>query len=631
LVAAGVLLYWGSLSNPFLFDDLTWIRHDRVGALWPPAAALGDSSRPILNLSLALNYALGGMDPRGYHLFNLAVHVLAALTLYGIVRRTLRSRRLRARYADSADGLAFAAALIWLVHPLATQAVAYVIQRAESLMALLYLLTLYCVIRSEESPRRGAWTLAAWLYCALGMGTKEVMIGAPLAALLYDRTFLSGSFGAALRARSGLYLGLAATWLVLLLRFESGTLSGDAAWAGFGLPELSAAEYARSQPGVIVHYLRLVIWPHPLVLDYGWPVADTAAAILLPTALLTALGLGTLWALWRMQPLGFLGACFFLLLAPTSSLMPIVDLAFEHRMYLALAALVVAGVVVVDTLLARSARPPWIDVALLIAVVASLSATTLLRIRDYRSPLVLWQTVVDTAPRNPRGHLNLGVSLIRLGRPEEALAPLDRAIELDPDDAAAHNTLAVALVDLNRSDEALPHFRRALEILPSHVDAHRNYGNVLRRRGETEAALFHLRAAVRYGPRDSLAHTSLANVLFRIDRHDEALEHFREATRLDPYSPWPLAGAAWVLTTHPDPKQRDVARAVRLAERAVELSGSEDPTALSTLATAYAAAGQRERALRTAELALQRATRIGSEHQAQRIRAQLEDYRRGDP
>jgi tetratricopeptide (TPR) repeat protein len=418
---------------------------------------------------------------------------------------------------------------------------------------------------------------------------------------------------------------------VLLLCFESGALSGNAAWAGFGLPKLSAAEYARSQPGVILHYLRLVVWPHPLVLDYGWPVADTAAAILLPTALLTALGLGTLWALWRMQPLGFLGACFFLLLAPTSSLMPIVDLAFEHRMYLALAALVVAGVVVVDALLARAARPSWIEVALLIAVVASLSATTLLRIRDYRSALALWQTVVDTAPRNPRGHLNLGVSLIKLGRPEEALAPLDRAIELDPNDAAAHNTLAVALVDLNRSDEALSHFRRALEILPNHIDAHRNYGNLLRRRGETEAALFHLRAAVRYGPRNPLAHTSLANALFRINRHDEALEHFREATRLDPYSPRPLAGAAWVLTTHPDPKRRDVAQAVRLAERAVELSGSEDPTALSTLATAYAAAGQRERALRTAELALQHATRTGSEHEAQRIRAQLENYRRGDP
>jgi tetratricopeptide (TPR) repeat protein len=628
LVAAGVLLYAGSLSNPFVFDDLEWIRHDRVGALWPPAAALGDSSRPILNLSLALNYAVGGMDPTGYHLFNLTVHVLAALTLYGIVRRTLRSRPLRARYDDSADALAFAAALVWLVHPLATQAVAYVIQRAESLMALLYLLTLYCAIRSDESAQRGAWTLAACVCCGLGMGTKEVMAGAPLAVLLYDRTFLSGSFGAALRARSALYLGLAATWLVLLLRFESGALSGGAAWAGFGLPELSAIEYARSQPGVIVHYLKLVIWPHPLVLDYGWPVADTAAAILLPTALLTALGVATLWALWRVPPLGFLGACFFLVLAPTSSVMPIVDLAFEHRMYLALAALVVAGVVLVDAVLARAARPSWIGVALLIAIVIPLSATTLMRIRDYRSALVLWQTVVDAAPGNARGHMNVGVALTELGRHDEALLPLGRAIELDPDDPEPHNNLAVALIALGRTDEALHHYRRALEILPTYVDAHRNYGQALQQRGELEAAHFHLRAAVRYDPSDAFAHVNLANVLLRLNRRDEALRHFREATRLDPYTPRPLAGAAWILATHPDPKLRDADQAVRLAERAVELSGPEDPTALSTLATAYAAAGQHERALETAERALRRATEIGAENEARHIRAQLESYRR---
>jgi tetratricopeptide (TPR) repeat protein len=631
LVAAGVLLYAGSFSNPFVFDDLAWIRHDRIGALWPPAAALGGSSRPILNLSLALNYAVGGMNPTGYHVFNTVVHVLATLTLYGIVRRTLRSRPLRARYADAADGLAFAAALIWSVHPLATQAVAYVIQRAESLMALFYLLTLYCAIRSAASERRGAWTLAAWLCCALGMGTKEVMVSAPLVALLYDRTFLSGTFGAALRARSALYLGLAASWIVLLLRYESGAFSGGAAWAGFGLPDLSAVEYARSQPGVIVHYLRLAIWPHPLVLDYGWPVADAAAEILLPTSLLALLGVATLWALWRKPALGFLGACFFLALAPTSSVMPIVDLAFEHRMYLALAVLVVAAVLFADALLARAARPPGLGVALLLAVVVPLSATTLLRIRDYRSPLVLWQTVVDAAPGNARGHMNVGVALTKLGRNEEALAPLGRAIELDPDNAEAHSNLAFALIALGRTEEALSHYRRALEILPTYADAHSNYGRALQQRGEIEAALQHLRAAVRYDPRNATAQANLANALFRIDRPDEALQHFRESVRLDPYEPRPLAGAAWILATHPDPERREPAEAVRLAERAVELSRGADPTVLSTLATAYAAADQRERALRAAELALQRAEQIGAQREAQRIRAQLESYRRSAP
>jgi tetratricopeptide (TPR) repeat protein len=227
--------------------------------------------------------------------------------------------------------------------------------------------------------------------------------------------------------------------------------------------------------------------------------------------------------------------------------------------------------------------------------------------------------------------MNVGVALTKLGRNEEALAPLGRAIELDPDNAEAHSNLAFALIALGRTEEALSHYRRALEILPTYADAHSNYGRALQQRGEIEAALQHLRAAVRYDPRNATAQANLANALFRIDRPDEALQHFRESVRLDPYEPRPLAGAAWILATHPDPERREPAEAVRLAERAVELSRGADPTVLSTLATAYAAADQRERALRAAELALQRAEQIGAQREAQRIRAQLESYRRSAP
>jgi Flp pilus assembly protein TadD len=459
------------------------------------------------------------------------------------------------------------------------------------------------------------------------MQTKEVMVTAPLVVLLYDRTFLAGSFAAALRSRTALYAGLAATWLLLLLRFDSSALSGTAAWAGFGLPELSAAEYARSQPGVILHYLRLCFWPHPLVLDYRWPVADELGAILWSTALLAALGLATLWALWRVPPLGFLGACFFLVLAPTSSVMPIVDLAFEHRMYLPLAAVVVAGVVAVDAALTRASAPAWLGGVLLVAIAAPLSAATMLRNRDYRSAEVIWRTVVDGAPGNSRGQMNLGVALAKLDRNEEALVFLNAATALDPDNHEAYGNLAVSLIALGQIDAAEAQLRRALEILPIYVDAHLNYGQLLQQRGELEASLDHVRAAVLYGPSDAFAHLNLANVLLRTGRRDDALHHFREATRLDPYAPKPLAGAAWILATHPDPSTRNPAEAVRLAERAVDLSNREDPTVLSTLATVYAAAGHRDRAMRAAEQALQRATALGATGDVQRIRALLERYR----
>ncbi len=192
---------------------------------------------------------------------------------------------------------------------------------------------------------------------------------------------------------------------------------------------------------------------------------------------------------------------------------------------------------------------------------------------------------------------------------------------------AALVTSLVALISLGRADAAEAHLRDALEILPSYADAHSNYGQLLQRRGELEASLRHLRAAVHYGPSDVLAQLNLANVLMRIGRSDEALHYFRKATQLDPYMPKPLAGAAWILATHPDPSVRNPAEAVRLAERAAELSSWQDSVVLTALATAYDAAGQRDRAIAATEQALQRATELGATGEVQRIRAQLERYR----
>jgi tetratricopeptide (TPR) repeat protein len=284
--------------------------------------------------------------------------------------------------------------------------------------------------------------------------------------------------------------------------------------------------------------------------------------------------------------------------------------------------------VAVGAALARASAPAWVGVALLVTIVAALSAATVLRNRDYRSVEVLWRTVVDATPGNYRGQMNLGAALGKLNRNEEALVFLRTAIALAPDQPMAHVNLAAALFALHQLDEAETHLLRALEISPNHAAALRNYDKLLGKRDELEASIERLQAAVQHGPRDAFAHLNLANALLNIGRRDEALRHFLEAIRLDPYSPKPLAGAAWILATHPDPSVRDPAEAVQLAERAAELSRGEVPGILSTLATAYAATGQRARATRTAEQALQRATELGETREAQQIRAQLERYRR---
>ena len=178
---------------------------------------------------------------------NLAIHLLAALALFGIVRRTLELPAVARRFGErGATPVAFCIALLWVVHPLLTEAVTYLSQRAESLMGLFFLLTLYCFLRAAVSQRPGAWRVGAVAACALGMGCKQVMAAAPLVALLYDRCFLAGSFREALRRRRGLYLALAATWLLLAVSVRI-AFSPHPWSAGFALPDFSPFRYARNE------------------------------------------------------------------------------------------------------------------------------------------------------------------------------------------------------------------------------------------------------------------------------------------------------------------------------------------------------------------------------------------------
>ena len=339
LVAFGAAAYFSSLHGVFIFDDKPAIvENPAIRQLWPLGPILR-GPRPVADLTFAVNYAIGDFHVIGYHLVNLAVHILAALTLFGIVRRTLSLPPLAERFGSAASALALAVALLWMAHPLQTESVTYIVQRAESLMGLFYLLTLYCAIRGFSSPdHRAPWHAAAVAACALGMAVKPVMVSAPLVVLAYDRLFVAPSLKSALRRSGRLYLGLAATWLILALlvsRYPAGQPT-----AGFGMELLTPWQYARTQFGVIAHYLALSFRPWPLCLDYGWPVAWDVRDILPPALLVLALAGATLACLRRASPLAFPGVWFFLILAPTSSVMPIHDLCFEHRMYLPLAAVV---------------------------------------------------------------------------------------------------------------------------------------------------------------------------------------------------------------------------------------------------------------------------------------------------
>lgn len=673
MAALGLILlllaaYHNSFRVPFVFDDEPAIvRNPGIRQLWPltdvlwPKLADGGvttSGRPLVNLSLAVNYALGGGAVAGYHAVNLLIHAVAGLLLFGIVQRTLLLPALATRFGPAALPLSWTVAALWAAHPLQTAAVTYIVQRAETLMGLCYLLTLYAFIRAMEwqpvarrdrpsslpgnnavepgHPRPGrrndrpearpapescrgvrrhrpaviSWLALSVAACFAGMACKEVMVTAPFMVLLYDRTFVAGGFREAWRLRWRYYLALAGSWV--LLAWLVGGTAGRGGTAGFAV-EVSPWIYALTQCDAIVRYLCLVFWPHPLVFDYGVATVGGPAEVWWQALLLVALAAGAGFALFRRPVLGFVGAWFFALLAPSSSIVPVVTQTMaEHRMYLALAAPVVLFVLALHRGLGRWTWP----VAGLLAVVCG--GVTFARNNDYATAHSLWADTVAKRPANARAHHNLGLAeqergrfaeaerhlraalalapgkpeplynlalvLTRQHRPAEAITAYQEAIRAEPDYAAAHNNLANLLLAAGRSAEAGRHYAEAVRAQPDFAGARNSYGVWLIDAGQPAAALAqleeairlqpevpemhfnagnacaalgrladaaaHYRAALRLQPGHAAAHNNLGNVLLELDRLPEALGEFEAAVRLQPDYFAPRRALALLLLMH---------------------------------------------------------------------------------
>jgi protein O-mannosyl-transferase len=529
VAAAAALAYSRTFSVPALFDDdpsiadNPTIRHLGTSFFPPGFATVG--GRPVLNASLAINYAISGTAVWSYHALNLAILILGGLALFGIVRRTLASRAFPA-----STPIAFSSALLWTLHPLQTESVTYMIQRAESLMGLFYLATLYFFIRGAASGgfARSLWYASSVAACLLGMGTKEVMVSAPLIVLLYDRAFIAGSFREALRRRAWVYAGLAATWLPV--PFLVASTHGRGGTAGFG-SGVSPWAYALTQFPAIVHYLRLALWPHPLVFDYGTALAVPSLSLLPYVLAVAALLAAALWALARRPALGFLGAVFFAVLAPSSSFVPVASEPMaEHRMYLALAPVVVLIVLGIYRGLGRAALP------VCLVLVAALAWATLRRNEAYLSDEAIWRDTAARVPGNDRARSNLGNALDDEGRTAEAMAQYEEVLRLKPDLAEAHSNLGNLLAKTpGRTPEAIAEYEAAVRLKPDYEPAHKNLANALDSEGRTAEAIAQSEEALRLRPGDAEAHSNLGSELTNMPgRLDDAIAQCEMAIRLKP-------------------------------------------------------------------------------------------------
>jgi protein O-mannosyl-transferase len=605
IVAAITAAYWNSLSVPFQYDDVGAIaENEEIRHLWPLGPVLspqtsGVAGRPLFSLSFAVNYAIGGLDVFGYHAANIAIHILCAILLFIIVRETLHNAQVGPPMRRSATGIALACALVWGLHPLQTGTVTYISGRSESLMGLWFLLTLYAAMRAHRSPRGATWTALAIVSCALGMASKESMVTAPLIVVLYDRTFLFDSVKRAFAARWHLYLGLAATWVALAALLRSGPHSDS---VGFAVG-VSAWTYLLNQMVIITDYLRTAVWPQQLVFAYGEPRHLTLADVLLQAGVVTALAGATFWT-WLARPkAGFLAMWFFVILAPTSSVVPIAtEVGAERRMYLPLAGLVIlaitSGHVLMnrqwpDTHRGKSGRFPQAAELIVVALCVTLAARTLHRNAEYVSSVALWRTALESWP-SAVAHRNLATALKIAGQPEEAVDHLRQTIGDHPE---ARYILGVELFELSRFDEAIRELEQFIRSSPRDANimtARQLVGRAFAARGMPAEAAEQFGRILEVEPTNASAQIGIADALLTQERYQEAVPAYRRYLAGQPDAVGALTnlGIALIATN-------DIDGALEVFRRAVELE-PQNAAARENLANALRDREQIEEADRRA-------------------------------
>jgi protein O-mannosyl-transferase len=552
LVAAVVFVYGNSLNGPFEFDDFAAVQNELIRQSQPqvtPTAQLGVqvAGRPIVRLSFALNYAWGGMNVVGYHVFNIAVHIACTLLFFFLVRDVL-VRWTTGDWQRSALSIALWSALIWALHPLNTGTVTYISARSESLMAMWYLSALLAAMHAHGSPRRLSWSVAAVVYCALGMATKETMVTAPLLVVLLDRAFVFSSFRQAFLERGRLYTALAATWSVLAVLMLTGARAES---VGFSLG-VSSWTYFLNQAAIITDYLRRSLWPYPLVFAYGEPRALALGDVVFEGVLILSLATLACWSWWKRARVGVLALAFFVVLMPTSSVVPIAtEVGAERRMYLPLMTLVILAVLLSRSAwtsiasrttsgqdaAAAGASIAWrrVGTAIPIAVCTLLAALTIQRNTEYATAEGLWRSTLDRWP-STIAHRNLATALRQIGRGNEAIEHLRATLNEHPE---TRDALGQTLFEHNRFDEALVELRTFLDrtAVPG-SDAEANARIVtaasLEKLGRSGEARDVLQELISRRPDHAAAYLALADVYFGRSEFADAKQAYRHYLTYNP-------------------------------------------------------------------------------------------------
>ncbi len=543
ILCLGIVAYSNSMVGVFLLDDhIHIVDNPLIRSLSPLGKFVSPGGlRQLTMFSFALNYQFGGLDTFGYHLANLGVHLTAAVALFGLLRMTFVSQPYQFHLPVSGRTLATTVVCLWVVHPVNSQAVNYIIQRSELLFTLaLFLFLLLCSV-SAKARLQWPWLAAAWFVYCLGFGCKELMVTALPIGLLYDRAFLSPSWIAIWRARKWFYMACLAP-LAIGLVVIGPTILGSKAAVGLQLASVTPIEYLRSQPGVILHYLRLCVIPWPLIFDHGWPVERSAWLIAVTTITFSSLLALNVWLWFRWPRFAFWFLSLAIVLAPTSSIVPLQDLCVEHRMYApsAFALVILASAVFVCGRYLFHDHPKGVSLTVCALVTIALAMTTYTRNSDYHSPIRMWTDVIQKTSTGSirsrllgRAYSNLGEAYGNANEWDRSIEMLEKALQFQQFPTQVHANLARAYIAKRQPDAAVEHYQKAIELSPESARIRQLAGLVESMRGQFASAEDHFRKAHELDPSDTTILVNLGVCLVNRGRLPEAEEWLRKAITAD--------------------------------------------------------------------------------------------------
>jgi tetratricopeptide (TPR) repeat protein len=637
----GFAVYSNTINSPFLFDDQAHIKdntHIRLTEL--KLQNIADAAfksplpeRPVANISFALNYFFFHYNVISYHLINIFIHIISATFLFLLLKNTFTLPLFQNRYRHS-QLLAFAAATVWLLHPVQTQAVTYIVQRMTSLAAMFYIMSIFFYAKGRLSQqikkRSWPWFCSCAISAILSFGCKEISATLPVFILLYEWFFLQNLDTNWLKRNFSLVI--AASFLILVLSYfylSSEIVRIMAAehqrW-GFTITERFLTEFR-----VIVFYISLLLYPNParLNLDHDFSISTSLfnpPQTLICIIIVFALLISSILLAKRSRLISFCILWFFGNLLIESSFLGI-ELIYEHRLYLPS----MFAVCAITCLLWKLLRPLPVKIAAFSVLSCLLFIATYHRNQVWADELTLWQDCVAKSPNRSRSNYNLATVLYERKDYPQAIKFYNKSLQLDARRFDAYEGLALSYLSEEKIQQALEYADKAIALNSKSARGYYAKGLALCRQNCFDQAIPNFLRAIEIEPTYDKFYTKLGVIYNQNNQFDKASFYWNKAIQLNPDSPEPLNNLAWLMATSPDIKYRNPAESLRLAIKANKITGYKQPDLLDTLAAAYSNAGQFDKAVSFAEKAVELATAQGNNILSETIKSRLHLYKMRQP